>query len=246
MAIRKRVDSWVVTDDFWERVVPLIPARERPASKDACPQARCRAATPPSTSRPMAPRIGPRVSWQLSLAMIRIWAKHGIKPHRLERHLASNDPDFEAKAADVIGLYLHPPQHAAVFSVDKKTPIQALDSKDLVLPLSPRRAERHGFEYLRHSTLSLYATFNTKTGEVLGKTAARHTSAELVSVLNDIVANQPRGKEFVSLPTTSRRTRPSRSARSWPRSRRFTCASRQPTRPGSIRLSRGSLRLNAM
>ena len=77
------------------------------------------------------------------------------------------------KAADVIGLYLNPPQNAVVFSVDEKTAIQALDRKDPVLPLSPGRAERHGFEYYRHGTLYLYATFNTKTGEVLGKTATR-------------------------------------------------------------------------
>src|SRR5438105_4273939 len=128
------------------------------------------------------------------MTVSRIWAKHGIKPHRLEGYLASNDPDFEAKAAEVIGLYLNPPQHAAVFSVDEKTAIQALDRKDPVLPLSPGRAERHGFEYFRHGTLSLYAAFNTKTGEVLGKTAARHTSAEFVAFLTDIVANQPKGK----------------------------------------------------
>ena len=126
----------------------------------------------------------------------RIWAKHGIKPHRLERYLASNDPDFETKAADVIGLYLNPPQHAAVFCVDEKTAIQALDRKDPVLPLSPGRAERHGFEYYRHGTLSLYAAFNTKTGDVMGKTATRHTSAEFVAFLTDIVVNQPQGKEI--------------------------------------------------
>ena len=110
--------------------------------------------------------------------------------------MASNDPDFETKAADIIGLYLHPPQHAAVFCVDEKTAIQALDRKDPVLPLSPGRAERHGFEYYRHGTLSLYAAFNTRTGAVLGKTAARHTAAEFVAFLTDLVANQPRGKEI--------------------------------------------------
>jgi len=130
------------------------------------------------------------------MTVSRIWAKHRIKPHRLEGYLTSNDLDFEAKAADVIGLYLNPPQHAAVFCVDEKTAIQALDRKDPVLPLSPGRAERHGFEYCRHGTLSLYAAFNTKTGEVLGKTAARHTSAEFVAFLNDIVVNQPKGKEI--------------------------------------------------
>jgi transposase len=128
------------------------------------------------------------------MRVARVWAKHGIKPHRLERYMASTDPEFERKAADIIGLYLNPPQHAAVFCVDEKTAIQALDRKDPVLPLSPGRAERHGFEYYRHGTLSLYAAFNTQTGEVLGKTAARHTSEQFVAFLTDLVANQPTGK----------------------------------------------------
>jgi transposase len=130
------------------------------------------------------------------MMVARVWAKHGLKPHRLERYMVSDDPQFEAKAADIIGLYLNPPAHAAVFCVDEKSAIQALDRLDPVLPLSPGRAERHGFEYYRHGTLSLYAAFNTKTGEVLGKTAARHTSAEFVAFLADIVANQPKGKDI--------------------------------------------------
>src|SRR6267378_2198604 len=77
------------------------------------------------------------------MMVARVWRKHGLQPHRMERYMASNDPDFEKKAADIIGLYLNPPAHAAVFSVDEKTAIQALDRKDPVLPLSPGRAERH-------------------------------------------------------------------------------------------------------
>ena len=130
------------------------------------------------------------------MMVARVWDKHGLKPHRLERYMASNDPKFEAKAADIIGLYLNPPSHAVVFCVDEKTAIQALDRLDPVLPLSPGRAERHGFEYYRHGTLSLYAAFNTKTGNVLGKTAPRHTSAEFVAFLGDIVAHQSKGKEI--------------------------------------------------
>ena len=130
------------------------------------------------------------------MTIARVWAKHGIKPHRLERYMASNDADFESKAADIIGLYLNPPQHAAVFSVDEKTAIQALDRKDPVLPLSPGRAERHGFEYFRHGTLSLYAAFNTRTGEVLAKTATRHSSAEFVEFLTELVACQTKAKQI--------------------------------------------------
>jgi transposase len=110
--------------------------------------------------------------------------------------MASNDPQFEQKAADIIGLYLNPPAHAAVFCVDEKTAIQALDRKDPVLPLSPGRAERHGFEYKRHGTLSLYAAFATQTGDIIGKTASRHTSAEFVGFLGDILASQPPNREI--------------------------------------------------
>jgi transposase len=130
------------------------------------------------------------------MTVARVWRRHGLKPHRLERYLISDDPLFEEKAADILGLYLRPPAHAAVFCVDEKSAIQALDRLDPVLPLSPGRAERHGFEYYRHGTLSLFAALNTKNGEVLGRTAPRHTSAAFVEFLSDIVASQPRGKEI--------------------------------------------------
>lgn len=124
----------------------------------------------------------------------RIWRKHNVQPHLRTRHMISNDPDFETKAADVIGLYLNPPAHAAVFCVDEKTAIQALDRKDRMLPLSPGRAESHGFEYKRNGTLSLFAALNTATGQVLGMTAPRHTSAQFVAFLADVLASQPEGK----------------------------------------------------
>ncbi|MCX7180557.1 MAG: IS630 family transposase, partial [Proteobacteria bacterium] len=123
------------------------------------------------SSRKLAAELG-----DISFATVqRIWRKHGVRPHRLATHMVSNDPDFETKAADVIGLYLNPPAHAAVFCVDEKTAIQALDRKDRQLPLAPGRAESHGFEYKRNGTLSLFAALNTATGEVMGKTADRHT-----------------------------------------------------------------------
>ena len=109
--------------------------------------------------------------------------------------MASDDPDFETKAADVIGLYLHPPHHAAVFSVDEKTAIQALDRKDPILPFSPGRAERHGFEYIRHGTLSLYAALNTKTGLVVGQTAERHTSQAFIAFLASLLTTVPPRQE---------------------------------------------------
>jgi transposase len=130
------------------------------------------------------------------MMVARTWTKHGIQPHRMERYMASNDPAFEEKAADVIGLYLNPPQHAVVLCVDEKTAIQALDRRDPILPLSPGRAERHGFEYIRNGTLSLYAALDTQTGVVQGKTTARHTTQEFVAFLVDIVARHPDEQEI--------------------------------------------------
>ena len=137
------------------------------------------------SSRKLARRLGVSHS-----RVARVWARAGIQPHRLRRYMASTDPQFEEKAADVIGLYLKPPLNAAVFCVDEKSAIQALDRLDPVLPLSPGRAERHGFEYYRHGTLSLYAALNTRSGEIIGQTSARHTSAEFVAFLEDLVARQ--------------------------------------------------------
>jgi transposase len=125
-----------------------------------------------------------------------VWQEADLKPHRLDRYMASDDPQFEQKAADIIGLYLNPPQHAAIFCVDEKSAIQALDRLDRRLPLSPGRAERHGFEYYRHGTLSLYAALNPQTGEVIGQTASRHTSKEFVAFLSEVVATQPADREI--------------------------------------------------
>jgi transposase len=121
----------------------------------------------------------------------RVWQRAGLQPHRLERYMRSTDPAFERKAAEIIGLYLNPPQHAAVFCIDEKAHIQALDRLDPVLPMSPGRAERHGFEYYRHGTLSLSAALDPRTGAVVGQTTARHTSAEFVQFLTTVVATQP-------------------------------------------------------
>lgn len=126
----------------------------------------------------------------------RVWKEAGLKPHRLERYMASDDPDFESKAADILGLYLNPPEHAAVFCVDEKTAIQALGRLDPVLPLSPGRAERHGFQYYRHGALSLYAALETSTGRAPGKTTARHASQDFVAFLKKVVALCPAGQQI--------------------------------------------------
>lgn len=140
------------------------------------------------TTRRMAAALG-----TVSHATVhRVWQRAGLKPHRVEGYVTSDDPDFETKAADVIGLYLKPPANAVVFSVDEKSHIQALDRLDPVLPLSPGRAERHGFEYKRNGTLSLFAALDVATGRVEGMTAERHTSATFVRFLDQLVAATPK------------------------------------------------------
>jgi len=134
----------------------------------------------------------------------RAWRDAGLQPHRLERYMRSTDPDFETKAAVVIGLYLDPPQHAVVLCIDEKTAIQALDREDPVLPLSPGRAERHGFEYYRHGTLSLYAALDVATGRVAGMPAARHSSADFLAFMTRLAADYgPRRELHVILDNLS-------------------------------------------
>ena len=110
--------------------------------------------------------------------------------------MASDDPNFESKAADIIGLYLNPPRHAAVFCVDEKTAIQALDRLDPVLPLSPGRAERHGFEYLPPRNLLPVCRSGHRHRRVHGKTTARHTSREFIAFLQEVVALCPGNKQI--------------------------------------------------
>ncbi len=141
------------------------------------------------SSRRLAAKLG-----VAHTTVTKVWKLHGLKPHRLERYKGSPDPEFETKAADIIGLYIAPPTNAVVFCVDEKTAIQALNRTDPVLPLRPGRAETHGFEYVRHGTRSLYAALDVGTGHVQGKVAVRHTSAEFVDFLDTVTRSAPRGK----------------------------------------------------
>jgi transposase len=187
---------------FERERVPGLQAKYRgqpPSVRTPALEARVLARTrqrPPDGSTHWSTRKLAKVLGISHVLVARIWRRAGLQPHRLERYMLSNDPHFEEKTADVLGLYLNPPQHAVVFAADEKTAIQALDRLDPVLPLSPGRAERHGFEYYRHGTLSLYAALNTRTGEIVGQTVPRHTSEAFVDFLGDIVATQPRRREI--------------------------------------------------
>src|SRR5262249_42363204 len=198
--IKERLQTTAPTISRWkqrfeqEGMAGLDPRHKGSQARVANPQVQARIARktqqkPPDGSTHWSCRKMAEVFGVSKSTVQRVWAQARLKPHRLDRYMASNDPQFEEKAADIIGLYMKPPQHAAIFCVDEKSAIQALDRLDAVLPMSPGRAERHGFEYYRHGTLSLYAALDVKTGKVVGKTASRHTSEEFIDFLGELVAS---------------------------------------------------------
>jgi len=127
--------------------------------------------------------------WQVQ----QVWQAADLKPHRLKSFKISQDPHFAEKVADVVGLYLRPPDNALVLSVDEKTQIQALDRTQPLLPLRPGQIERRTHDYKRHGTASLYAAFDVATGKVLGRITQRHTAKDFLEFLQQIEATTPSG-----------------------------------------------------
>src|SRR5438309_11693965 len=143
--------------------------------------------TPPGathwSTREMAKAVG------LShTAISRMWHTFGLQPHRTETFKLSNDPLLVEKVRDIVGLYLDPPAHAAVFCVDEKPQIQALDRTQPLLPLQPGQAERRTHDYKRHGTTTLFAALNAKTSEVITQFHQRHRSGHYQKVR--LVANR--------------------------------------------------------
>src|SRR5215469_33031 len=114
----------------------------------------------------------------------RVWQRHDVQPHRVERFKLSNDPQFEQKLRDIVGLYLNPPDRALVLCVDEKSQIQALDRTAPILPLRPGLPERQTHDYKRHGTTTLFAAFNILNGKVMGSCLPRHRGKEFVKFLN--------------------------------------------------------------
>lgn len=124
----------------------------------------------------------------------RIWRAHGLQPHRVRQFKLSNDPDFVTKLRDVVGLYVNPPAHAIVLSVDEKSQIQALDRTQPGLPLKKGRAGTMTHDYKRHGTTTLFAALNVLDGTVIGRNMQRHRHQEFIRFLNTIEAEVPAGK----------------------------------------------------
>jgi transposase len=125
-------------------------------------------------------------------AISRIWHTFGLQPHRTETFKLSNDPLLVEKVRDIVGLYLDPPAHAAVFCVDEKPQIQALDRTQPLLPMQPGQVERRTHDYRRHGTTTLFAALNAKTSEVITQFHQRHRSAQFREFLDLIEAQVPR------------------------------------------------------
>lgn len=123
----------------------------------------------------------------------RIWDDHGLKPWRVDIFKISNDPDFEAKLIDVVGLYLNPPARAVVFSYDEKTSCQALDRTQPSLPMTRGRAGTMTHDYKRHGTIDLFAAMNIGTGEVHTRLRKGHTAADVLAFFKQIDATVERG-----------------------------------------------------
>jgi hypothetical protein len=151
-------------------------------------------ATPPHeathwTGRAMAKAVG------ISLRSVqRIWDAHKLQPHRIRTFKRSRDPEFATKLVDIVGLYVDPPEHAVVLSIDEKSQIQALDRTQPGLPLKPGRCATMTHDYKRHGTTTLFAALNLLDGAVIGRCMQRHRHEEFIRFLNDIERAVPAGK----------------------------------------------------
>lgn len=148
--------------------------------------------TPPGqthwSTRAMAERVG--VSHD---TVHRVWRARGLKPHLVETFKLSNDPRFEEKLVDVVGLYHDPPERAVVLCMDEKSQVQALDRTQPSLPMKPGRAGTMTHDYRRHGTTTLFAALNVLTGDVIGECLPRHRHEEFLVFLRRINREVPRG-----------------------------------------------------
>lgn len=138
---------------------------------------------------------------------------HGLKPHLVRTYKVSRDPAFASKVTDVVGLYLHPPEHAIVLSVDEKTSIQALERTQPPLPLRTGRAVRHTHDYRRHGVVDLFAALEVATGKVTHRFSPTHTAADFLQFMKTVVRAYPDGALHVVLDNSSTHDTP--EVRAW-------------------------------
>ena len=141
------------------------------------------------TGRAMAKAAGVSLSY-----VQRIWRSHGLQPHRIRTFKLSNDPAFAAKVRDIVGLYVDPPAHAVVLSIDEKSQIQALDRTQPGLPMKRGRAGTMTHDYKRHGTTTLFAALDVLDGKVVGRCMQRHRHQEFIRFLNAVEKTVPATK----------------------------------------------------
>jgi transposase len=185
--------------------------------------------TRPSRVPPLPPAIGERVvaltqsdppgettHWtaaamaalvRISVSSVqRIWRSHGLQPHRVRQFKLSRDPEFIPKLRDIVGLYIDPPAHAMVLSVDEKSQIQALDRTQPGLPIKPGRCGTMTHDYKRNGTTTLFAALDVLDGKVIGRCMQRHRHQEFIRFLNAIEAEIPEGPIIHGSSTITART----------------------------------------
>jgi hypothetical protein len=138
---------------------------------------------------------------------------HGVKPHLTRTYKVSRDPAFAAQVTDVVGLYLDPPEHAIVLSVDEKTSIQALERTQPPLPMRTGRAVRHTHDYRRHGVLDLFAALEIATGNVTHAFSASHTAADFLRFMKKVARTYPHRALHVVLDNSS--THNTEDIRAW-------------------------------
>ena len=124
----------------------------------------------------------------------RIWRRHGLQPHRMRHFKLSSDPEFAAKLHDIVGLYVDPPAHAVVLSIDEKCQIQALDRTQPGLPMKKGRCGTMTHDYIRNGTTTLFAALNVLDGKVIGRCMQQHRHQEFIRFLNAVERAVPAGK----------------------------------------------------
>jgi transposase len=144
----------------------------------------------------------------------RIWQEHRLQPHRVRTFKRSTDPAFAEKVEDIVGLYMDPPRHAVVLSVDEKSQIQALERTRPDRPLASGRPATRTHDYVRHGTTTLFAALNVLEGTVIGRCMQRHRHAEFLRFLNAVEATVPTGK-VVHVVLDNYRTHTHAKVRAW-------------------------------
>jgi transposase len=150
----------------------------------------------PATATQWSTRTMAREMGISKASVSRIWRASGLKPHRVDSFKVSNDPNFADKLEAIVGLYLNPPEHALVLSVDEKSQIQALDRTQPGLPMKKGRGATMTHDYKRNGTTTLFAALNTANGEVYGLCQQKHRHQEWLRFLRMIDRTVPAGKQI--------------------------------------------------